>query len=311
MAKVLWVAGLLVAALVAGCTNDSASSKEPAPAAFDDVVVTSTTGAIRGVVVTQAIVPIAGALIVLPEGAQRTSDEEGAFVFNGLEPGDYFLTVSKIGYVTIQTSAHVVAGDAEPPITKVTLLPDAAAARPYYQEYVFDGFIQCSGTFVAVGAAVCSVTDIVGVPSEDRFGVTYPLEAKPSWMQTEMVWDSTQAAGNEMSVMYSWDCGDENDGFLCDHGAAGKSPILLVANATAIDEINEGDYNGTELFVRAFNEGLPESDPDVPGYGSAPGGGLGLTANQRFTFYTHLFFGYEPTEGWRFTSGEGVPQPPQ
>ncbi len=311
MVKVLLVAGLLLATLVSGCTNDPTTSGDdgPAPAAFNDVVVTSTTGAIRGVVVTQAIVPIEGALVVLAGGKNQTSDADGAFVFNGLEPGDYFLTVSKVGYLTVQASAVVVAGKADPAVTKVTLLLDASAFRPFVQEYVFDGFIQCSFTLVAVAFAACSAANIFVPITDDRFGVTYDMTQRPTWLQTEMVWQSTQAAGSEMSLQYSWGC-DTNGGFLCDHGVGGVSPLLLIANATAIDEINGGDYNGTGLFVRSFNRGLRESDPDIPGYGSAPGGGLGMTLNQRFTYYSHFFYGYEPTAGWRFSSGEGVPQPP-
>jgi Carboxypeptidase regulatory-like domain len=300
MVRVLLVAGLLTALLVSGCASPSGKGgDDPVPEAFDDVVVTDTTGAIRGVVVTQAIVPIEGVLVTLAGGENRSTDAEGAFVFSNLEPGDYFITATKQGFLPVQATATVVAGDREPPVTKVTLPLDPGALKPFYQEYQFDGYIQCSGTFVVVGAAVCSIADLTGDLTDDNFGITYPMEQEPSWMQSELVWESTQAAGAKMSVMYSWDCGDENGGFLCDHGAAGTSPVLLVANATAIDEINEGDYNGTELFVRVFNEGLDESQ-----------GRLGATVNQKFTIYSHFFYGYQPPEGWRFSDNTGVPRPP-
>ena len=306
------VALALLAALLAGCADGGSSDPQASdPAAFDDVVVTDTTGAIRGVVVNEAIVPIAGALISLNDGKNATSDDEGAFVFSNLDPGTYFLTARKLGYVDVQVSVDVVAGDKQPPVTKIQLALDPKAAKPFVQAYVFEGFIQCSGTFVAVSFAACSVVDIVqeGI-TQDNFGVVYPMDGKPTWMQTEMTWDSTQALGGEMTVQYSWDCGSENGGFLCDHGVGGASPLVLTANQTQIDEINEGDYNGTGLFVRSFNQGLKETDPDVPGYGNAPGGGLGLTVNQRFTYYSHFFYGYQPPEGWTFISGQPVPQPP-
>ena len=299
------VASLLFAALLAGCADGGPSEPQEAdPAAFEDVEVTDTTGAIRGVVVNEAIVPIAGALIALNNGKNATSDDEGAFVFSTLEPGTYFVTASKLGYVDVSQSVDVVAGQKQPPITKIQLSLDPAAAKPFVQSYVFDGFIQCSGTFVAVSFAACSAVDIVqeGV-TQDNFGVVYPMDQKPQWLQTEMTWDSTQALGGEMTVQYSWDCGDENGGFLCDHGVGGASPLVLTANQTEIDEINEGDYNGTGLFVRSFNQGLKETDV-------GPGGGLGLTVNQRFTYYSHFFYGYQPPEGWTFISGEPVPQPP-
>ena len=303
---------LLLTALVAGCADppSGGDGSEPEPEAFQDVEVTETTGAIRGVVVSEAIVPIPGVVVQLVDGANQTTDEEGAFVFNGLAPGDYFVSASKAGYISQQQAATVVAGE-EPPITKILLPVDPGALSPFFQEYVFDGYIQCSLTGVAVSFAACSAINIFAPVTDDRFGVTYELASKPSWIQTEMIWDSTQAAGGEMTVQYSWDCGDENGGFLCDYGVGGKSPLILRANETAIAEINEGEYNGTELFIRSFNQGLEESDPDIPSYGSAPGGGVGLTLNQQFTYYTHIFYGYEPPADWVYSVDSTVPQPPK
>jgi hypothetical protein len=37
--------------------------------------------------------------------------------------------------------------------------------------------------------------------------------------------------------------------------------------------------------------------------------GVGATYEQRFELFTHVFYGFEPPVGWRF-SADGVPVPP-
>jgi hypothetical protein len=312
MMRPIALTALLAATLLAGCSGNDPSGKSSTDPTFDDLglTATSSTGLVRGVVVDDAIRPIAGARIVLSGGdsaGETVSTEAGTFGFSNLLPGTYFLAVSKPGFFAAQQSVDVVAGVEEPAIAKVLLQIDAAN-QPFFEARVFEGYIECSGTFVAVGAAVCSfpngLTDETGNVTQDNFGIVYQLSKKPTWLQSEMVWESTQALGGKMSVMYSWDCGDDNGGFLCDHGAAGTSPLLLTANATDIDRINGGDYD-QGVFVRAFNEGLDETRP-----AGIPGGGLGFTFQQRFTIYTHAFYGYQPPEGWRLSSGEPVPLVP-
>jgi hypothetical protein len=308
-AYVIATLAILATAFLAGCNSPSEDAATDSGPTFDDLGLqaTSSTGLIRGVVVDEAVRPIPGARVKLQgdQPMEAVTTDLGTFGFDDLEPGTYFMTIGKPGYFDAQQSADVVAGVAEPPIVKVQLAMDVAN-QPYYENYVFEGFIECSGTFVAVGYAVCSgpniVSELTGTDNvtQDDFGVRYALSKKPTWLQSEMVWQSTQALGDKMSVMYSWEC-DTNDGFLCDHGVAGTSPLLLTADAEAIEEINHGDYD-QEIFVRVFNEGLDETQVGV-------GGGLGVTLQQRFTVFTHAFYGYEPTEGWRFSSGEPVPQP--
>jgi hypothetical protein len=129
-----------------------------------------------------------------------------------------------------------------------------------------------------------------------------------------MVWDSTQAAGGKMSVMYSYFNGCADPVFYCDHEVAGASPLLLVANQTVIDTIGLGTAE-EELYIRTFTEAIdgtrqcsPAALPEPVGQPCA--GPAGLTFEQSFEYYTHIFYGYQPTEGWRFSSGEPVPQPP-
>jgi hypothetical protein len=127
-----------------------------------------------------------------------------------------------------------------------------------------------------------------------------------------MVWKSTQQLGESLSLMYSWDC---DQTLLCDHQVRGTSPLLLAANATAIAKIGMG--NSTDTYIRVFNT---YNDATAPPPGTCapdlpqPAGrrcprGLGATVEQDFTIYTHLFYGFEPPIGYRF-SVDGEPTAP-
>lgn len=306
--------------LLSGCTG---GGDPPSDADFSGLGLqpTADTGILRGVVVDDAIRPLAGAGVAArgPGDARRdaTTTAEGLFGFDGLVPGGWFLTVSKPGYATAQASADVVAGEAEPPITKVLLQADPSSL-PYLEAYTFDGFLECGVTTPAVGVALCLAPNLVlGTNvTTDKTQVTYPVgDRHPLWAQTEMVWESTQAAGGEMALMYSYtaDCG-----LYCDHEVDGTSPLLLQANATMVDTILA---NMTGFYVRVFNSDLDETDPGLdavctpvpdPVLGATwcLANGVGATVEQRFAHYTHLFYGYAPPPEWRFTSGEPVPSPP-
>jgi hypothetical protein len=306
--RTLAILALLVGGLLAGCSSPSDDTPSETGPTFDDLGLeaTSETGVIRGVVVDEAVRPIAGATVAL-QGAdprEAVTTALGTFGFDGLAAGTYFFTVGKAGFVTAQSSADVVPGLAEPDVVKVQLTADAAT-RPYVDTYVFSGFVEC----MTPNVALCGlVNDLAGEVTHDNSQVVYELSRVPTWVQTEMIWRSTQAAGGEMSVMYSYgDCG----GFFCDHEAAGPSPLLLVANETDIATIGLGD--GTDLYIRTFTKAMPGTEAcfpaGVPEVGGACTGPAGLTLEQGFEYYTHVFYGYQPPEGWRFSSGDPVPQP--
>lgn len=312
--------GVVALLLLAGCTGGG--KKDPADDAdFSKLGLapTDTTGIIRGVVVDDAVRPLAGVAVTArgegPE-ASTTTTAEGTFGFDGLAPGTYFLKASKPGFRDTQQSADVVAGLAEPPIVKVLLAADPAN-RPYFEAYTFEGFMECGVTGVVVGVALCLAPNLVTGQNvtNEHTQVTYQLSRRPTWVQTEMVWESTQQTGNELALMYSWtgDCG-----LLCDHQVNGTSPLLLQANQTVIDAIGLG--NGTDLYIRVFNDDLEETDshvrqctpiPDpVLGATWCTGAGVGATVEQKFDHYTHIFYGYQPPPDWRFTADPQVPQPP-
>lgn len=277
---------LVAATALAGCAEDSG----PAPVdddeqKFEDLDLRDGYGAIRGIVLDPAIVPIAGAAILL-QGTQEvaTSSEDGTFVFVDLEPGTYFMQISKLGYEPAQSSVTVEEGVERPDIVKVQLIPDPST-KPHVQYYSFEGLLQCSVNAV-VGFNACG---LVGDLSDQDFGesqVRYTIDGQPVYMQTEMVWDSTQPLGGGLSLLYSY--GDCGGGFYCDYQVEGGSPLILGANMTKSQEILEGEEG--ELYIRVF--GTESSN--------AQGSGAGATIEQRFTHYTSIFYGFEPQDGWSF-----------
>lgn len=287
---------LLLALALAGCAEGGATPDQDAlvdESEFEGVQATATTGVIRGVVVDEAVRPIAGAAITLAGNDPReaTSSDAGAFAFADLEPGTYFLTTTKVGYNSVQTSVDVVAGVQEPPITKVLLVADPTST-PFVTSATLDGFIECSVRAFVYGIALCE-----GI-GNDNVVHDLNLDGVPTFAQGELVWDSTQALGDELS--FNWRKTGTNSDYI---DTEGPSPLLLQANATLLGENDVG----TEQPLRSviFTGHNPLTEPPAGGLW-----GVGIQAQQRFTIYLHAFYNFEPQPDWRFTVN-GAPEVPQ
>lgn len=297
---------LLLIVPLAGCADGEAES-DPDPL---DVRPTDTTGIIRGVVVDAAIVPVPDATVTLTgAGATATTDANGTFALGGLEPGAYPLRVARDGYYPLETVTTVQAGVADPPLVRVQLERDLTAS-PYVTAYQWDGYIQCGLSLIAA----CGVLDIVGL-GEDRFITTHEVDRDPAWIQSEMVWESSQPVSDELWIWHSYSSkeGDFNGSF---GWAQGPSPVLL---ATHADDLNQYG-NSTEwrdlgtrndLSPRVFS-GSIEGTRGPGGCYTVPSvveycGGVGFTVEQQFTVFTHVFYRYTPPEGWRFSEDSRVP----
>lgn len=289
---------LLLSMALAGCTGGDAPDDDPFQ---DDLDASDTTGVIRGVVVDETVTPVADAVVQI-QGTERsaTTDEDGRFGFGDVDAGTQFLQVSKPGYESAQQGVDVVAGKRDPGAVKVLLVKDPEY-NPYFQEFVFEGYIECGTAVLALCSVpnigpeiLCGVGDVcVGDITNDAFLVDHPVDGVPTWVQSEMVWESTQALGDQMDLLHSWDCGDV---YLCDHTASGTSPLLLTEDADGIEEIGLGTEN-ENLTVRVFSSGAEESM-----------GLAGFTVQQQFKIFTHVFYGYTPPEGWRFSEDSTVPR---
>ena len=252
--RILMVACLMLTAL-AGCTE------EPEPVEQEDAVdfteyeleATEETGIIRGVVVDTAIVPVADALTQLdPSGLEQTTNEGGAFGFDGLDPGVYTITISKEGYASSQATTQVVAGDAAPPVVKVRLVADPTTS-PYVETTVFDGHIACSLRSPVIGVAAC------GLPGVDEatgnvFLKEYTFDRIAERVQSEMVWDATQATGTAMEL--SWDDPSSGNQVEIKEGS-GSSPVVTQWGREEFEALN---LTNKVLWMRTFSTEVEGSD---------------------------------------------------
>lgn len=310
----LLAVALFASLALAGCSDGGKASTDAAEDIdFGGVQATDTTGIIRGLVVDEAIRPLVGAEVALAESGQpnRTavSGVDGQFAFAGLAPGEYFLTVSLVNYTTASAQATVVAGDNEPPVTKV-LLQRLASSRPYVDTISKAGFI----TFGAsIGITSIGSTFFGGIGDDDAIW-NVAFTQVPTWAQGELVWDQTQQAGG----MLIWEMvhGGTND--FHGHRETKESPALAYwptsdllnesANITA-DGIDYRFFGGPHPALAPHSAGGPfppeDQCPVIPtvvlGNRNPCRFGFGLTFQQRADGYIHNFYNFAPPAGWRFT----------
>jgi hypothetical protein len=298
---------LLAALLVAGCSGGGDDPEVP-PTAPPGVQVSSSTGALHGVVVDQAIRPIAGAAVAISGPSERTAEtgEDGRFAFGLLAPGTYIVQASHPIFGPAQTTAEVVAGDAEPPALRV-LLERLFAQEPFSEAIKFDGFIQC-GYDAAVLTSQCvnDYTSIVypgGLANDLRSVVDnrgYVTAVGPGWqvMVYELLWETTaQGTSEEMFFLVSFFNRTASDHYA---RAAGASPVALRMHVGEVHDTQAG----TEEQVPA------EGRPDLYVFaGISAGGGLpvGAGVSQPFTFFQHNFYYGLPPDGWSFVAGDVPP----
>lgn len=274
MRPLLLTASLFVMFL-AGCADDPAQTPiDEDDEKFDDLRVSDTTGAIRGIVVDAAIVPVAGADVQLVGGDATETTEDGAFSFDDLEPGTYFVSVTKLGYKEAQQSIEVVAGDERPPIAKIRLIA-SPEDLPQAITQNWDGYLACGA-----GTPVGSVNPCADAGSDNVHNFT--VEGVPDYLQVEMVWRGTNVLGDTLNIGLL-----DPNGLLSDFaGADCASPCIFRVNKELLTANLGEDFQ--EYTVRVF-----------PGSG-ADGMGASVVLEQGFSVYVTEFHRFEPDADWAF-----------
>lgn len=303
---------LALSAALAGCTAASeadspASALEGAP----ELEATATTGVIRGIVVDEAIRPLANASVEArgPDGLPRTAstDGNGFFGFADLVPGTWFLTAEKVAHAGAQVSVEVVAGIDDPPVTKI-LLVFVPGEAPFVTAVKVEAFVQC----IVPGANLCAIVNLYPcivagycepIVDDTSFVVlldeVLSLQRTPDWLQTEIVWESTQAATPGLGIQYSnYDPETPGRGATSDV-VRGRSPLVYGMDNETLAAWGVGKTNGIghEIFGHMDE--------------TSALGSLGFVLNQQVSFFFHVFYGYTPSDGWQFSVAGDVPRPPQ
>jgi hypothetical protein len=301
---------LLAVSALAGCAGGSGAS-DGADLGLPALAATATTGVIRGVVVDEAIRPVANVTVEArgPEGATRSAstDGNGFFGFAALVPGTWFLTAEKIAYTSTQQSVEVLAGVDDPPATKMQVV-FVPGDLPFYTEVKVEAFVQC----IVPGANMCAIVNLYPcavagycepIVEDTSYVLLYDelvvLQRVPDWMQAEVVWESTQGLSPKLAIRPSAHSPDDGAGLdERQDWVFGASPIAMAWDLERAEEWEMGKAEGVSFEIF----GHMDETSTI--------GSVGFVLNQRVEFFFHVFYGYTPPEGWQFSVDGSVPQPP-
>jgi len=262
--RVPLAAATLLAALLAGCSGGGGEGGPNGPVAPDvEVDPDSRFGAVSGVVVDEAIRPVAGAVVqLLSDGRNTTTDEGGQFAFTQLEPGFYAMTATAPRYLATQASADVLPGDTAK--VRVQLQPDPSPV-PYHVTLQHDGFMQGWATIAEYEFQ--EVTGEAAPLCDCRLNFT--PEAVPSTIVYEAYWEDTTP--NPGGFEYYWVVEQQETGARgADYCA---SPCLA--------HISGSDFAA-----------------GMPAYARLDGPDEWVVANQPFELFVTLFYNGKAPEGW-------------
>jgi hypothetical protein len=287
---------IVVALLVAGCTSNAEVTPEEGLKRLDLETSDPNLGVIRGVVVDTTFRPIVGATVELfvqgVAAANVTTNEGGAFGFDQLAPGLYLLRSAHASFEPGQTTAEVVAGVSEPEPVKLVLIAIPPIV-PYFLALSFESMEDGEVYAQAAGFVVDQWIPLGTGTGTDTYAADIGSSQVPSWIQIETVWEATSDLSQNIRVFAGVDgSGDP----WAQNSSAGPSPLLTILPP---EELAGHEYGDAVVYSVPYAYAM---DPTLPA-------GAGGFVEQRITHYIHVFFGFTPADGWRFTE-DGDPVVP-
>lgn len=298
---------LVLGLMVAGCA-DKAGDAGGAPGGDGE----AQPGTLEGVVVDDAIRPVAGVRIDLDNAFNSTTGTDGTFRFDAVAPGAHVVRATKNGYADAVTQV-VVAASEPTPLVKLVLLVDASDLA-YAEVQKIEGYIEC-GTdtanryFAACGTGnvasfiLCAQTSVCqGNVTGDSYIVIQRFDRTPSFLVVEVAWTPTQLLGSTFSVWL---------------GSATKEQLQFYPETPSVWNITEGEspLYGTMNSTMLNDSGIGKDSWFLAQMFAGDAGqtgpvALGVVVQQRFEMFLTSFYGYEPPADWRFATTGMPPLPP-
>jgi hypothetical protein len=164
----------------------------------------------------------------------------------------------------------------------------------------FNGNLRCGLATPAV-AFGCSVIRGTEDLVEEYNGEVKELDPLPDWLQVEMVWESTQPAGESLILSIRHCC--DNHGLGGGNATKrGPSPLIAWVTQEATLDHASGAVAEDGFELSAFPSGLEDL--------RALGVTLGVILEQDFAWYTSEFYNFQPVPGWLFIENGAHPVPP-
>jgi len=282
-----WALAAMVGAslLLAGCAKSAAPS---APG----VVLDAGRVALSGVVVDEAIRPLAGAEVnVTDVGVNATTDANGLFLLP-VPPGDHVLEVRRAGFGSVRQAVTVPATGLRG--LNLQLVP-GASTLPYSTLLKYDGFIVCSlgASYIfseECGEGVGTPVGRYGKQSNNAIRADFsPDSPSLKTMVVEMAWQPTSEAGQQLLVLLNtnWTCEPACGGNAVGNGSVqGPSPLLL--------RVDEADLAGP----------LRSPNPVFTTYTLARNGptDVNVVLQQPFNLFVSMFYYEAAPPGYSFVA---------
>lgn len=209
-------------------------------------------GSIGGQVLDEEDRPIAGAQVgMIRPSLNTTTDAEGKFVFNDLEPGEYEIAVGRLGYESAAQRVKVVSDEVAPFTIrlKAYVIPSEAVVRTL----TFNGMLQCSfNPYYFVNPCGSALGE-----NKDHFRFDLDATLPFHRILLELTWVPTSAAtGQELEMDFCVPPVDASSAFTGCFGrdvseefyAYESGPAPVVINLTA-EEVPHVDFKTYEAWI--------------------------------------------------------------
>lgn len=234
-------------------------------------------GAISGVVVDEAIRPLAGVVLNISGRSEpATTDEGGLFLVTDLDPGLYTLSASLSGFLTIQTTAEV--RETETAKVRIVLARDLTP-QPYHTTLAFQWYDEVGVTLVDFTVDLVSRSFFGGAvpPLCDRCYFPFESDGPVEDFIIEATWEDTVPDPLKETEFF-W---------------------------TLSDEAGDGGYEADYFY----NPGRAH----IPGnrFGESTGFSIAMSGEEEWITYQQqaqlfvtLFYLGPAPEGWSFVAGD-------
>lgn len=213
---------------LSGCIGGSAGSSGVEAKVDVDASFSEDTGAIRGIVTSTELQPLAGARVTILElSREANTSEAGVFAFSEIPPGDYKLVVEALGYTSIARALSVLVGQITELNVALEVLP---ILEPYVELLIFRGFAVCD-----INAVFIILQTPSAVPGCNQLKGQFPVDVKETWRYGifEAAWRSVDSlhffADTDGTCLFGTSSSNP-----CYEWKTGRSPLRLdaVPNAT-------------------------------------------------------------------------------